>query len=216
MTHTNYKQIFTFALCTLIAPHALYAYTQTINGIELKVSDCAAKPQELLISITNPVTSTVNPITVDQFLQKSMHPVRLKISNNSKNSIVISPKSVLKEYIDADQAARMFHIDHLITPHLIAEACVVGILCPIQILSGIAYWYGVNHYIKTTNEHLTQAFNQTFGEQNKKGKCIIKPGSSVTKILLLKEEDESPQFTLQVFDEQNKQAIACFDITLKN
>lgn len=224
MNKSIHKQVFKFLVCALLVPQFLFGYTNIIDDIKLEVSNLADNPREALVSTVNPITSSTKSITVDQFLKKGITPVKVTISNNSKNSIIISPESVLKESLTADEAAGMFHIDHIITQHLLAEACIAGIFSPIPVLSGFAYWYGAKHYITTTNEQLTVAFNQAFAEQDKKGKCIkldkkgncvIKPGSSVTKVVLLKEEDELSQFTFQVFDEQ-KAIISSFEVALEN
>lgn len=224
MNKSIHKQVFRLLVSALLIPQIVFAYTNTINNVTLEVDNLADSPREALVSTVNPITSSTKSITVDQFLQKGITPVKVTISNNSKNAIIISPESVLKEYITAHEAAGMFHIDHIITQHLLAEACIAGIFSPIPVLSGIAYWYGAKHYINITNEQLTVAFNETFVEQDKKGKslkldkkgrCVIKPGATVTKVVLLKETSESVQFTFQVFDEHQK-TIASFEVALEN
>lgn len=217
----NYKQIFGFALCTLIASQGLYAHTQTVNNIELKVHDCAAKPEEILVH-------TSHPVTVGQFLQKGIHPVRLKISNNSDAPIIISAKSIFKEQVDVDQAARMFHLDNQYTSSLFLDYylmtigintlfCIIpGILSiifpiipPGSIVAAVYYFR-----VKGKNAELTQAFNRMLAEQYKNGVCVIQPGSSATKIVLLKQDHRISRFTFRAFDEQNKQFVASFEVAL--
>ena len=90
MIKKSYKQIFAFSICALLMPQVLYGHTQVVNDIELKVNDCADNPGEVLVY-------GGTSITVAQFLQKGIHPVKLKISNKSNESMIISPKSVFKE-----------------------------------------------------------------------------------------------------------------------
>jgi len=219
----NYKQIFGFLACALIAPQALYAYTQTTNNIELKVTNCAANPGEVLVYASNPITAM-------QFLQKGIHPVRLKITNKSDNPIIISSKSIFKEQVDVYQAARKFHVNNQFTSSLLLDACLlttgvnIATVClvpPMIVITpltwfpgnvvGAVYWF----YVRGKNKDMNQAFSHALTEQQKNGECVIQPGSSVTKIVLLKKEHRIPRFTFKVFDEQNKQAAA-FEVTLED
>jgi hypothetical protein len=188
----NYKNIF-FILCAVFASQVLRAYSQKINDIELKVIDCAKKPDEILISMPSPVALSDIFITINQFLQRDIHPVYLQISNNSKNPIMILQKSITKQ-INPEDAARMFHINF--GPF----GCLI---------------YLSEDHIKTFNEHLDQIFNQTFTEQFNTSKAIINPGLSATKIVLL--NNKGPlEFTCQVFDQGGKEVVASFTMDLKN
>jgi hypothetical protein len=223
MIKKNHKQIFSLLVCTLLAPQALYAYTQITNDIELAVNDYAAKPEQVLVY-------GIKPITAGQFLTKGIHPVRLKITNKSDAPIIISAKSVSKEQVDTYQAARMFHIDNQYTSSLLLDyylitigintlcgvipgiiSIVLPIIPPGSIVAAIYCFH-----IKGKNGQLTQDFNRALTEQYKNGECVIQPGSSVTKIVLLKKEHRIPRFTFRVFDEQNKQAVASFEVALEN
>ncbi len=224
MIKNNHKRIFSFILCMLLAPQALSAYTQITNDIELTVNDCSAKPEKVLVY-------TNTPVTAGQFLQKGIHPVRLKITNKSDAPIIVSGKSIFKEQVDAYQAARMFHIDNQFTSSLFLDyylltiginticlsplggiaSIVIPIIPPGSIIAAIYYFK-----TKGKNNQLNQDFNRALTEQNKNGEYVIQPGSSLTKIVLLKKEHRIPRFTFRVFDEQNKQAVASFEVALEN
>lgn len=220
MIKKNHKRIFSLLICALLAPHMLSGYTQVNNNIELKVHDCAANPGQALVYATN-------PITAGQFLQKGIHPVRLKITNKSDAPIIISSKSVFKEQVDPYQAARMFHLNNQFTSSLFLDACLLttgvnvfawGPAIPFSFIAaflpgsavGTTYWF----YVRSKNGQLTQDFNRALTENYKNNECIIQPESSVTKIVLLRKEYKIPRFTFRVFDEQNKQAVASFEVTL--
>ena len=101
-------------------PQALHGHTQVVNDIELKVNDCADNPGEVLVY-------GGTSITVAQFLQKGIHPVKLKISNKSNEPIIISPKSVFKEQVDVENAARMFHVDNQYTTSLLLDYYLITV-----------------------------------------------------------------------------------------
>lgn len=224
MIKMNHKQAFALLVCSLLAPQVLCAYTQMTNDIELKVNDCAANLGEVLVY-------TSNPITAGQFLEKGIHPVRVKISNKSNHPIVVSPKSVFKEQVDVFQAARMFHLDNQFTASLlldyylltIAINSVVGlgigglvsvfvpILPPGSLIAGVYCLY-----VRDKNKQLSENFNRILAEQRANGECVIQPGASMTKILLLKKEHRIPRFTFRVFDKQSNQAVASFEVKLED
>jgi len=222
MIKKNYTQIFTFAVCALLVPHALYGYTQVSNDIELTVNDYADNPGEVLVYGSRPITAA-------QFLQKGIHPVKLKISNKSSDPVIISPKSVFKELVGVENAARMFHVDNQWTSSLLLDACLlatgvnIATMCmipPMIIITlwtwfpgnviGAIYWFNV----RGKNKQLNQDFIRALAEQHKNGECVIQPGSSATKILLLKQDHRLSRFTFRVFDEQNKQFVASFEVAL--
>src|ERR1700681_461706 len=113
------KQILSFLTYLLITSHVLCAYTQTTNDITLKVIDLAENPGETLVYASS-------PITAGQFLQKGIYPVKLKISNNSSEPVIISAKSVFKEQVDVGTAARKFHGNNQLTSSLLLDACLIA------------------------------------------------------------------------------------------
>lgn len=214
------RYIFSFLACIAFSSHALYGYIQKVNDIELKVKDCADNLGEVLVYASNPVTA-------GQFLQKGIHPVKLKIFNKSSEPVIISSKSVFKELVEVESAARMFHANNQFTRSLFLDACLIttgvnvfawGPAVPFSFIAGFLpgsalgaiYWM----YVRGKNSQLNQDFMRALAEHNKNSECVIQPGSSVTKILLLKQDQRISRFTFRVFDEQNKQFVASFEVNL--
>lgn len=222
MIKKTHKQIFGLLVCTLLTAQTLSAYTQTINDIELKVNDYATNPETILVYANT-------PITAGQFLTKGIHPIRLKVTNKSDAPIIISPKSVFKEQVDAYQAARMFHVNNQFTSSLFFDACLLttgvnvfawGPAIPLSFIAGFLpgsavgaiYWF----YVRSKNGQLNHAFDRALMEQYKNGECVIQPGSSTTKIVLLKQDHRISRFTFRVFDQPSKQTAASFEVALDN
>ena len=73
---------------------------------------------------------------------------------------------------------------------------VFPIIPPGSVVGAIHYFY-----VRGKNKQLNQDFTRALAEHNKNGECVIQPGSSVTKILLLKQDSRISRFTFRVFDE---------------
>lgn len=206
------------------------SFAEEQNGVKLEVIDCTVSPP-FYSKVSNIGTPLVPGLGVQDFTEKGMHPIRISVHNGSAHPITITPKSFRMKLSDTKNIEACFsRADQVLLPILVLllGGCYSGIPLMIQEAGYIPFslsnypissaWFAVvlgwYFYLGYDLSQMRIKKIEKLEKYFLTKPITIQPGRTIQKIVLLDGTSFHSLFQFFVFNQDQTEYAATFDVEL--